>query len=110
MAMVDSVQVVGLRNLIVDDHQMTRYQLHKELISEENVHYRRLIGADRQYKEVLGARSNLCGIGPTPPIKWMTMSDMSFLIAHRYKHVVVLLSIEKGRSKTFFPSLQCTAT
>jgi len=42
--------VAGLRNLNVDDHQMILYQLHKELIGEENEHYRCLIGADRWYK------------------------------------------------------------
>jgi len=31
------------------------------------------------------------------------MSDVSFLIAQRYKHVVVLLSIEQGQLETFFP-------
>jgi len=81
---------------------MIRYQLHKELIDEENVCYRRLIGVDRRYKEVLGALI-FCGIGPAPPDKWMTMPNMSFLIAQRYKHTVGLLSIEKVRSETSFP-------
>jgi hypothetical protein len=31
------------------------------------------------------------------------MPGMCFLIAQRYKHVVVRLFIEKGRLKTFFP-------
>lgn len=35
---------VCLRDMFVDDHQMILYQLHKELISEENVRYRRMIG------------------------------------------------------------------
>jgi len=61
-----------------------------------------LIGADRRYKEVLGALT-FCGIGHAPPDKWMAMPDMGFLMAQRYKHVVVLLSIEKWRSETFFP-------
>ncbi|KEH19948.1 hypothetical protein MTR_8g063670 [Medicago truncatula] len=81
---------------------MICYQLHKELIGEENARYRRLIGVNRRYKEVLVALI-FCGIGPAPPDKWMTMPDMSFLIAQRYKHMVGLLSIEKKRSETFFP-------
>jgi hypothetical protein len=56
----------------------------------------------RRYKVVLGALT-FFGIGPAPPDKWMTMPDMGFLIAHKNNHVVVLLSIEKGRSETFFP-------
>jgi hypothetical protein len=43
------------------------------------------------------------GIKPSPPDKRMIMSDMDFLIAQRYKHVVFLLSIEKVRLETFFP-------
>jgi hypothetical protein len=42
-------------------------------------------------------------IGLGPRDKWMIMSDMNFLIAHRYKHVVVLRSINKGKSETFIP-------
>jgi len=42
--------VVGIRNLSVDDHQMICYQLHKELISEGNVRYQRMINDDRRYK------------------------------------------------------------
>jgi hypothetical protein len=80
---------------------MIRYQLNNELIGEENVCYRRMIGEGRRYKEVSGALT-FCGIGHAPPDKWMIMSDMGLLIAQRYKHVVVLLSIEKGRSETFF--------
>jgi len=94
MAIVCSVQVRAI--VTVDDHRMICYQLRKELIGEENARYRRLIGGDRRYKEVLGALT-FCGIGLAPPDKWMTMSDMSFLIAQRYKLVVVLLSIQKGR-------------
>lgn len=71
--------VAGIRNLSVDDHQMIRYQLHKELIGEGKAHYRRMINDDRQYKEVLGTLI-LFGIGLAPPKKWMTMQDMSFLI------------------------------
>jgi len=58
--------------------------------------------SDRQYKHVLGALT-FSGICPTPPDKWMIMLDMSFLNAQRYKNVVVILSIKKGGSKTFFP-------
>jgi len=94
--------VAGLRNLSVDDHQMICYQLHNELIDEGNARYRRTINDDRRYDKVLGALT-FSGIGPAPPDKWMTMSDMGFLIAHKYNHVVVLLSIKKGRSETFFP-------
>jgi hypothetical protein len=61
-----------------------------------------MINDDRWYKEVLGALT-YCGIGHAPPDKWMTTPDMGFIIARRYNHVVVLLSIEKGRSETFFP-------
>jgi len=94
--------VADLRNLSVDDHLMIRYHLNNALIDEENVCYRRMIGEGRRYKKVLGTLT-FCGIGHAPPDKWMTMSDMSLLIAQRYKHAVVLLSIEKGRSETFFP-------
>jgi len=43
-------EVAVLHNLSVCDHQMIRYQLHKELIGEGNVRYRRMINDDRQYK------------------------------------------------------------
>ena len=43
------------------------------------------------------------GISNAPPDKRMIMSDMGFLIAHIYKHVVFLMSIEKVQSKIFFP-------
>jgi len=36
------------------------------------------------------------GIGPDAPDKWMIMQDMSFLIAHIYKRLEVLLSINIG--------------
>jgi len=32
----------------------------------------------------------------------MIMPNMNFLIAQKYKHVVVLLSIKKEQSKTYF--------
>jgi len=93
--------VADICNLSVDDHQIICYQLQKELIGEENARYRRMIGNYRRYKEVLGALT-FCSIGLAPPDKWMNMSDMGFLIAQRYNHVV-LLSIKKGRSEIFFP-------
>ena len=72
--------VAVLRNLTVDDHTIVRYNLYKELVGVENVCYQRMVNDDRRYKEVLGALS-YGGIGNAPPNKWMTMSDMSFLIA-----------------------------
>ncbi|KEH34242.1 hypothetical protein MTR_3g463560 [Medicago truncatula] len=41
--------IAGLHNLSFDDHQMICYQLHKELIGEENARYRRMINDDRRY-------------------------------------------------------------
>jgi len=93
--------VVGLHDMFVDDYQITRYQFHKKLIIEETECYRRLIGSDNHFIEVLYALTG-DGIGPAPRNKWMIMLDMGFLIAQRYKHVVVLLSIKKGRSEYFF--------
>ncbi|KEH34266.1 hypothetical protein MTR_3g463860 [Medicago truncatula] len=81
---------------------MICYQLHKELIGEGNVRYRRMSNDDERYKEVLGALT-FSSIGHAPPGKWMAMPDMGFLIAQKYNHVVVLISIAKGRSETFFP-------
>jgi hypothetical protein len=43
------------------------------------------------------------GIGPAPEDKWMMMSSMGFLLAKKYKHVVVLLVENKGYFETFFP-------
>jgi hypothetical protein len=34
--------------------------------------------------------------------KWLTMSDMGFLLAQKYKHDVVLLADNKGYSETYF--------
>jgi len=62
----------GLRNLSVDDHQIIRYQLHKEIIGEGNARYQRMINDDKRYKEVLNTLT-FSGIGPTPPDKLMTM-------------------------------------
>ncbi|KEH22913.1 DUF674 family protein [Medicago truncatula] len=93
--------VAGLRNLSLDDHQMICYQLHKEIISEGNTRYQRMINDDRRYKEVLGALT-FYGIGHVPPDKLMTMSYMSFLNAQKYNHAVVLLSTQKVESETFF--------
>ena len=39
--------VAVLRNLIVDDHQIVRYNLYKELVGVGNAHYRRMINDDR---------------------------------------------------------------
>jgi len=61
-----------------------------------------MINNDRRYKAVLNALT-FSGIGHAPPDKWMTMSDMGFLIAQKYNHALVLLSTQKGRSETFFP-------
>jgi hypothetical protein len=88
--------------LSVDDHQMIRYELHKELIGEGNARYMQMINDERRYKEVLGALT-FSNFGPAPPDKWMIMPDMRFLIVQKYNHVVVLLSTQKGRSGTFFP-------
>jgi len=94
--------VAVLRNLIVDDQQIIRYHLYKELVGVENACYRRMINDDRRYKEVSDALS-FSGIGNAPPKKWMIMPDMGFLIAQKLNHAVVVLSIGKGRSKTYFP-------
>jgi len=45
--------VAGLRNMFVDDYQIICYQLLKELNGENSEHYRRLIGSDKQFNEVL---------------------------------------------------------
>ena len=87
--------VVGLRNTFFDDYYMIHYQLLKELNIEDNKCYRRLIGLDKRFNEFLRALIGDC-TGPAP-------LDMSFLIAQRYNNMVVLLSINKGQSKTFFP-------
>jgi len=87
--------IAGLRNLSVDDHQMICYQLHEELIGEGNARYRRMTNDDKRYKEVLDALT-YSGIGYAPPDKWITMSDMGFLIAQKYNHTLVLLSTQKG--------------
>jgi len=54
------------------------------------------------YKEVSDTLS-YGGIGNAPRDKWMTMSDMSFLIAQKFNQTAVVLSIGKGRSETYFP-------
>jgi len=71
--------VAVLHNLTVDDHQIIRYHLYKELTSVENAWYRRMINDDRRYKVVYDALS-FSGIGNAPPNMWMTMPDMGFLI------------------------------
>jgi len=74
----------------------------KKCSSVKKMCYRRFVRLDNRYNKVLYALIG-DGIGLAPPNKWMIMLDMSFLIVQRYKHVVVLLYIEKGRSITFFP-------
>lgn len=86
--------VAALRNMYVDDYQIICYQILKELNGEDDERYLRLIGSDKQFNEVLHALTG-DGIGPAPLDKWMIMSDMSFIIAQRYKHVLVLMSIDK---------------
>jgi hypothetical protein len=49
------------------------------------------------------------GDGSAPREKWMTVSDMLFLLAQRYKHVVAFLTGKVGYSKTYFP-LECEPT
>jgi len=88
--------------LVVDDHQIICYHLDKELTGVENARYRRTINDHRRYKEVYDALS-FSGIGKAPPNMWMTMPDMSFLIAQKFNQTVVVLSIGKGRSETYFP-------
>ena len=94
--------VAVLRNLIVDDHQIVRYNLYKELVIVGNARYRRMINDDSRYKEVLDALS-YTSIGNAPRDKWMTMPDMGFLIAQKFNQPVVVLSIGLGRSATYFP-------
>ena len=68
-----------------------------------------MINDDRRYKEVLDALS-YAGIDNAPQDKWMTMLDMSFLIAQKFNQPVVVLSIGLGRSTTYFPGwLMCLA-
>jgi len=64
-------------------------------MGEDSEHYFRLISSKNRFKEVRHDLSS-DGIGPTPPDRWMIMTYMSFLIAQRYKHAVVLLSNKKG--------------
>jgi hypothetical protein len=87
--------VAVLRNLTIDDHQIICYHLYKELVGVENSRYRRMIDDNRRYKEVSNALS-FSGIGNALPYKWMTMLDMGFLIAQKFNHTVVVLSIGKG--------------
>jgi len=94
--------VAVLRNLTVDDHQLIWYLLYKELFSVENARYRRMINDDRRYKEVYDALS-YGDIGNAPPDQWVTMPYMGFLNAHKFNRTVVVLSIGKGRSETYFP-------
>jgi len=61
-----------------------------------------MINNDKRYKEVSDALS-YGGIGNAPRDKWMTMPDMGFLIAQKFNQTVVVLSIGKGRSETYFP-------
>jgi len=96
--------IVVLRDMYIDDYQMICYQLQKAIFGEEYECYRRLIRSEHLYNEVLYAlTSDSIGFRAAPPNKWMIMPDMIFLIAQRYKRVVVPLSIKKGRSETFFP-------
>jgi len=75
--------VAVLRNLSVDDHQIVRYNLYKELVGVENARYRRMINDDKRYKEVSDSLS-YSGIGNAPRDKWMTMPDIGFLIAQKF--------------------------
>jgi hypothetical protein len=94
--------VAVLRHLTIDDHQLIRYNLYKELVGVENARYRRMINDDKRYKEVYNALS-YSGIGNAPRDKWMTMLDMGLLIAQKFNQVVVVLSIGLRRSTTYFP-------
>jgi len=67
------------------------------LSEEKNEHYRIENESENCFNEVRHALTSN-GIGPTLPDICAMMPNMGFRIAKRYKHVVVLLSIEKGRS------------
>lgn len=60
-----------------------------------------MIGTHNRFNKVKRTITYDC-IGPAIEDKWMIILDMSFLIVHKYKHMVVLLSIEIGQSETFF--------
>ncbi|MCH88155.1 FAR1-related protein [Trifolium medium] len=68
--------------------------LHKE-------RYLAVFGSQARFNEVKYALAPTC-IDPAPEDKWMIMSDMEFLLAQKYKHVVVLLTGD-GYSETYFP-------
>ena len=88
------VLVAGQRDISVDDYHIIRYQLLKELTGDDIKRYLIYIGLEKRFNEVKHSLTG-DGIDPAPPDKWMIISDMDFLVAQRYKHMVVLMSINK---------------
>jgi hypothetical protein len=87
----------------VDDHNVIRLDLTTEL-NRNWARYLNLYGGKDKFDYILNALTQMPGgDGSAPQAKWMTMSDMAFLLAQIYKHVVTLLAGKVGYSKTYFP-------
>ena len=98
--------VSGLLGRSVETHSIIRLELLQELNSNRQS-YLQLFGSERRFKQIKHALTP-AGIGLALEDKWMTFPDMGFLIAQKYKCVVLLLT-RYGMSETFFP-LRCAPT
>ncbi|XP_045822500.1 sister chromatid cohesion protein PDS5 homolog B-like isoform X1 [Trifolium pratense] len=90
--------VSGLLGRSVDEYDTIRFELRNEL-NKNRQGYTSMFGTEKRLNDIEYALT-YAGIGYTN--KWMMMPDMGFLIAQRYKYVVVLLS-RFGYSETYFP-------
>jgi len=92
--------VSGLLGRSVETHSIIRLELLQEL-NNNRQSYLQLFGSERRFKQIKHALTPP-GIGIPLEDKWMAFPDMGFLIAQKYKCVVVLLT-RYGMSETFFP-------
>jgi histone-lysine N-methyltransferase SETD2 len=93
----------------VDDHTTIRLDLITEL-NRNRAQYLKLYGGKERFDYIMNALTPMTGgDGSAPREKWMTVPDMLFLLAQRYKHVIALLIGKDRYSKTYFP-LECEPT
>ncbi|MCI05944.1 FAR1-related protein [Trifolium medium] len=82
-------------------HQIIRLDLAIEL-NQNRANYVKLFGGHERFDVIKNALTP-DGIGPAREDKWMIMPDMGFLLAKKYKHVVILIGSNRGYSKNYFP-------
>ncbi|MCH79777.1 FAR1-related protein [Trifolium medium] len=83
-----------------DNHHMIRLDLLTELVHNKARYFQLFGGKDKL--DYLKDALTPAGIGDADEDKWLTMPDMGFLLAQRYKHMVVLLAGNDEYSEMYF--------